>query len=113
MMSLLHRHFLLVPLVSWYGQAAVDLTYSRSLNSDLVVVLRCLWLALVLPLYLMFSFWINSVQLSRRCPQMFPFPSLSPKVCFMICSISDFFRHSLDQLVCLPRVWAVSASKCC
>jgi len=54
MISLSQGHSLLVPSVSWYGQAAVDLRYSRSLNSPLVVPLRCSWLALALPLYLMF-----------------------------------------------------------
>jgi len=113
MMSLSQGHFLLVPSVSWYGQAAVDLRYSRSLNSTLVVPQRCLWLALGLPLYLIFLFWMDSGLSSRTRPLMSLFPSLSPNACIMMCAISEFCSHSLDQLVCLPRVSALSASMRC
>jgi len=113
MMSLSQGHFLLVPSVSWYGHAAVDPRYSTSWNSALVVPLRCPWLALGWPLCLIFSFWIDCAQLSRRRPLMSLFPSLSPKDCVMMCSISELRSHSLDQLVCLPRVWALSVSMRC
>jgi len=113
MMSLSHGHCLRFPSVSWYGHAAVARRYRISLNSFLVVFLRCLYEACGRPSYLIDSFLLEICHSSSRFVLMIFFPDSESRAVSMFCLTPDALSHFSDQLVCLPSVSALRASVVC